>query len=271
MPADAVELTQGVASAEAGVDEDGTHTHGETHPWKIRIPDHAGRKESSTFRAAKRAAKKIMATLKGREPFGPGPWQMHHGGSLWVFSDGEWKLFMNTVGMEWSAQFCADPVKVERLRQNARVLYAAFPESIPRLEELGLTKAEEILDTPITDAKTVAVWVDSIFNSCVPLPPRDHTAVLPAGGGRHHYPTPITDIVQFKYDDFELWVTDPDTGTQVAVLPMSPRGSGDARVTLTFAPVGHPLAERKMAAALEKKRLVFDPDSDLARQAFARQ
>ena len=251
--------------------DDGTHTRGESLPWKINVRDHAGRTQSSTFRNAKSLAKEILATLEGQEPFGPRPWQMHHGGSLWVFSQGEWRLFLNTVGIEWSAQFCADPAKVDQLRLNARALYEAFPESVPQMKGMGYTTAGKQLDTPITDAATVGVWVDSIFNSCVPLPPEFHTAVLPKGGGRHHYPGPITDIDHVKFDDFELWVTDRETDTRVAVLPVSPRGSGDGRVTLTFAPVGHPLAEKKLAAAEEDQRLVFPPDSDLARQAFARQ
>ena len=252
-------------------DDDGTHERGESLPWKINVRDHAGRKESSTFRNAKDLAKDIMATLEGREPFGPKPWQMHHGGSLWVFSQGERRLFRNTVGIEWSAQFCADPAKVDRLRLNARALYAAFPETVPEMKRLGYTTAQKQLDTPITDAATVGVWVDSIFNACVPLPPWAHTAVLPNGGGCHHYPAPITDIDQIKFDDFELWVTDPETDDRVAVLPMSPRGSGDGRVTLTFAPVGHPLAVKKLMAAERDERVVFPPESDLARQAFARQ
>src|SRR5947208_2019177 len=86
----------------------GTHTHGEELPWKINIPDHAGRAESGAFRHAKELTKKIIATLEGKEPYGPGPWQMHHGGSLWVLSRAAgWGLFLNTVGIEWSAQFCA--------------------------------------------------------------------------------------------------------------------------------------------------------------------
>jgi len=251
--------------------EDGTHPRGESLPWKINVRDHAGRKESSVFRKAKSLAKDILATIEGQEPFGPAPWQMHHGGSLWVFSSGEWRLFFNTVGIEWSAQFCSDPSKVDRLRLNARALYDAFPESIPQMTRMGYAAARDQLDAPITDAAGVAVWVDSIFNSCVPLPPHAHTAVLPTGGGRHHYPGPITDIDQVKFDDFELWVTDSGTGAQVAVLPVAPRGSGDGRVTLTFAPVGHPLAEQKLAAAEHDERLIFPADSDLARQAFARQ
>ncbi|MDQ3681239.1 MAG: DUF6424 family protein [Actinomycetota bacterium] len=251
--------------------EDGTHTRGESLEWEINVPDHAGRTESSTFRKAKRVARKIMATLEGREPFGPGPWHMHHGGSLWVFSEGEWKLFFNTIGIEWSAQFCADPTKVDRLRMNAKSLYDAFPMSIPEMERLGLTNARRQLETPITDPATVGVWVDSVFNSCVPLHARHHTAVLPKGGGRHHYPAPITDIDLIKFDDFELWVTDEKTGTRLAVVPVSPRGSGDGRVTLTFAPPDHPLAEQKQAAARHGERVIFAPDSPLAHQAYIHQ
>lgn len=248
-----------------------THTRGETKPWKIRIPDHAGREESSAFRAAKKVAKKIVATMPGSEPFGPGPWQMHHGGSLWVFDDNGWALFINTVGIEWSAQFCADPAKVDVLRLNAKRLYAAFPESIPEMERLGYKAAGDILETPVVDADTIAVWVDSVFNSCVPMAGPIHAGTLPAGGGRHHYPAPITDIVQIKHDDFDLWVTDPDTNTRVAVLPVGRRGSGDGRVTLTFAPVGHPLAEEKAKKAKKKERVIFPADSELAKQAFAHQ
>jgi hypothetical protein len=257
----------------AGEDDDtpGVHQHGEELKWEINIPDHAGHKESSTFRKAKQVAKKIMATLEGQEPFGPGPWQMHHGGSLWVFSQGEWKLFFNTIGIEWSAQFCADPAKVDKLRLNAKTLYDAFPETIPEMEKLGLTKAREQLETPITDPKKVGVWVDSIFNATVPLHPRHHNAVLPKGGGRHHYPAPITDIDLIKFDDFVLWVIDEETETEVAVLPVSPRGSGDGRVTLTFAPPGHPLAQKKQEAAEHGERVVFDPDSSFAHQAYVYQ
>jgi len=212
-----------------------------------------------------------VATTPGSEPFDAGPWQMHHGGSLWVFDDSGWTLFINTVGIEWSAQFCADPAKVDLLRLNAKRLYAAFPASIAEMERLGYTAAQGILDTPVVDAETIGVWVDSVFNACVPMAGPIHSGTLPAGGGRHHYPAPITDIVQIKHDDFDLWVTDPDTGARVAVLPVSPRGSGDGRVTLTFAPVDHPLAEEKAERASKNERVIFAPDSDLARQAFARQ
>jgi hypothetical protein len=249
----------------------GSHTHGETLPWEINIPDHAGRTESAGFRSAKRLAKKIVASLSGEEPFGSGPWHMHHGGSIWVFMDGTWRLFLNTVGIEWSAQFCADPEKVERLRINAKALYARFPETTPEMERLGYAKAAKILETPITDARAVGAWVDSVFNSCVPMSAPIHSGVLPTGGGRHHYPAPITDIVHTKYDDFELWVNDTESGQRLAVLPVSPRGSGDGRVTLTWAPPDHPLAKEKILKAKGNRRVVFSPDSTFARQAFAKQ
>jgi uncharacterized protein DUF6424 len=241
---------------------------GEHLAWKIRIPDHAGREQSSAFRAAKKLGNKIVRTLPGEEPYGPGPWHMHHGGSLWAFDGTRWRLFMNTVGIEWSAQFCADPAKIDQLRLNARALYEAFPATIPEMERLGYPRARKLLDTPITDTKSVAAWVDSVFNACVPMAPPVHAGVLPTGGGRHHYPAPITDIVHFKFDDFELFVTDPKTNTRVAVLPVSPRGSGDWRVTLTWAPPDTPLAIRKLNKAKKNERVIFQKGSVFSREAF---
>jgi Family of unknown function (DUF6424) len=50
----------------------------------------------------------------------------------------------NIAGIEWSAQFCADPAEVDVLRQNARRLYARYPEAVA---ELGIRK---LLDTTST-------------------------------------------------------------------------------------------------------------------------
>ena len=115
-------------------------------------------------------------------------------------------LVRNVVGIEWSAQFCADPAKVDRLRVNARRLYAGFPEAA---EELGI---RGLLDTPITDAAGVQRWTDSICNASVPLPAALHTGVLPGAktGGIHHYPSPIAEIALIKRDDFDLWVRGPN-------------------------------------------------------------
>ena len=59
-----------------------------------------------------RRQQKIMATLTDY-PYGPGPWQMHHGGSLWTYDDNGWFLVKNSVGSEWASQWCADPAKID--------------------------------------------------------------------------------------------------------------------------------------------------------------
>jgi hypothetical protein len=58
--------------------------------------------------------------------------------------------------------------------------------------------------------------------------------VLPKGAGYHHYPKPIVDIDHFRFDDFQLFVTDAD-GLPAVVVPVGPRGSGDGRVRLIAA------------------------------------
>jgi Family of unknown function (DUF6424) len=47
----------------------------------------------------------------------------------------------------------------------------------------------------------------------------------PGVAGVHHYPTLIVDIQLFKYDDFQLRVTDSE-GNPAAVTPVGARGSG---------------------------------------------
>lgn len=250
----------------------GVHTHGEELPWEINIPDHPKRKESSGFRAAKKLAKKILETVGVDERFlGSESLQMHHGGSLWVLDDEGWFLLQNQAGIEWSGQFCADPAKVDELRLNAKRLYRGFPKTIPEMIRLGYKKAEEILETPIVDAVTVATWVDSIFNACVPLPAVRHVGVLPKGGGRHHYPTPITDIDLVKHDDFELWVTDPDSGETAAVVPVAPRGEGVSRVSVVYATPGTALAKRQAEEESHGEPLQLDDSQSLTQQAFRHQ
>jgi uncharacterized protein DUF6424 len=249
------------------------HTEHEDVPWTIDIPDHAERTDSPTFVAARTFAQKIMATLHGA-PFGPGPWQMHHGGSLWTFDDQGWFLVLNTLGSEWSAQFCADPAKMDLVRLNAVRHYAGFPKTIPQMVSMGYKNAATILSTPLKTADDVARWVDSIFNSCVPLAAPVHVGEVSTSaphGGYHHYPKPIADIQFFKHDDFNLWVTDPGSGQIAAVLPASPRGSGDARVEVAYAPIGTALHQAHLEAHAAGKRLLLAADSPLAREAFARQ
>ncbi|MGW7528507.1 DUF6424 family protein [Streptomyces sp. NPDC054783] len=255
----------------------------ESHPWQIRLVEHPKRFESEQFRAAKETAHKILSQMNdadlpyGPRPVDPGPepngsehWEMHHGGSLWVKGADHWLMFRARVGIEWSMQFCADPTKVDRLRQEAAELIAAFPHTLPALTQLGYERAEELLRTPIKDADGVEAWTDSLFNSCVPLSHGNHQGILPEVPGEHHYPWPVKGADFVRYDDFKLWVTLPD-GTHGAVAPVDRRGSGDGKVRLTFVPEGSEAAPSIAAAQDHGLMAVLPADSDVAMQAFERQ
>ena len=200
------------------------HTESEAHPWRIDIPDHPGREDSPEYRAS-RTRMNAMAAESSGLIYGSGPYQDHHGGSLWLKDASGWFMVRNLAGIEWSAQFCADPAKVDLLRQNARRLYALVaPEIAQELDPGGLLA--------LTD---------------------------PEPGGIHHYPTPIADIQLFKYDDFQLWVTDEE-GNPAAVAPVSRRGSGDACVHVLYATPGSRLARRAAQARRDEVPLILGPD-----------
>ena len=86
----------------------------------------------------------------------------------------------------------------------------------------------------------------------------------------HHYPTPIVDIQLFKYDDFQLWVTDAQ-GNPAAVAPVGARGSGNASVHVLYATPGSQLDAQKQAAESANSPLVLGPDHPLSQQAFTNQ
>jgi hypothetical protein len=183
---------------------------------------------------------------------------------LWLKDEDGWFIVRNVAGIEWSAQFCADPEKVDQLRQVARRLYARFPEAV---EDLGI---RELLDTPITDAEGVSRWTDSICNASVPLPEPAHRGVLPRAGGLHHYPAPVAEIAFFKYDDFQLWVVD-EQGNEVAVVPTSTRGSGDGRVEVLHALPASAIPRTSVGGWEDSERTTLAADDRLAEQAFGDQ
>jgi hypothetical protein len=193
----------------------GRHAEHEDFPWTIAVVEHPARTDSPGYRASRQLMKKLAATVP-EWIFGAGPFEDHHGGGLWVKDDTGWLCLTLPLGIEWSAQFCADPAKVDRLRQVTARVVAGFPATLPGYVQAGYTSGEEILTTPITTADQVAAWTDSIFNASLPLPVRTHTGVLPTGAGYHHYPKPIVDIDHCRYDDFQPFVTDP--GGQPAVV-----------------------------------------------------
>src|SRR6266849_2908305 len=255
------------------------HPESESHPWDINVPNHPARQDSPEYVAARKQMNDVAGQAAGLI-YGQGPYEDHHGGALWLQDAQGWFLVRNLCGIEWSAQFCADPVKVDLLRQNAKRLYDLLrPEIKQQIDPNGL------LDTPIQDAAGVAKWTDSIFNAGVPLQPSFHTGVLPAQTGAasqdqaatqapagsqdpagvHHYPTPIVDIQLFKYDDFQLWVTDQQ-GNPTAVAPVAPRGSGNASVHVLYATPGSELAQQKQAAEAENAPLILGPDHPISQR-----
>jgi hypothetical protein len=224
--------------------------------------------------------------------YGTGPFQDHHGGSLWIKDSQGWFMVRNQAGVEWASQFCASAEKVDLLRQNAKRLYDLLPPEIKQEIDPG-----GLLDQKITDADGIARWTDSVFNACVPLHPTFHTGVLGSGGGSgasgsgaggggavdssgsaanlqpggvHHYPTPVADIQLFKHDDFQLWVTDAE-GHPAAVAPVARRGSGDSCVHVLYATPGSQLAHQKQAAEAATGSLILGPGHDLSKQAYQHQ
>jgi hypothetical protein len=207
----------------------GIHPEHEDYPWTIQIPNHPKRTQSNEYVASRHRMHELVDQLADFA-YGDEPFEDHHGGGLWLKDADGWFMVRNMAGIEWSAQFCADPEKVDLLRRNARRLYRAFPEAV---QVLGI---QALLETPITDAEGIKRWTDSICNASVPLPRPSHVGVLPRSrtGGVHHYPSPITEIDFFKRDSFQLWV-ETDQGEITAVVPLAPRGSGDGRTRVLLA------------------------------------
>jgi hypothetical protein len=241
-------------------------------PVTYEVCGHAKRTDSATYKVARVALHKIFGTL-GEWPFGEEPVQDHHGGGLWAYDDKGWFFVRNLVGIEWSGQFCADPAKVDLLRQNAQRFYKGFPKSFAEFKSIGID-LEELLNTEITDAQGVSNWTDSICNASVPLPQPAHTGTVPKGGGVHNYPTPVTDIEYFKRDDFTLWVTDRE-GNPTAVVPTHPYGSGNTGVRVVHTESGSKLHQRHAEALARHETLDLSPDDPdgkhLSEQAFKKQ
>jgi len=245
-------------------------------PLVQNVEGHSRRTDSPEFVRARATLHKIVSSLDPN-PYGTGAVQAHHGGSIWVLGDAganDWHLVLNWAGIEWSAQFCCDPAKVERLRRNALAITSGFPKTLPELQRLGYTDVD-ILQTPVTDAATIQRYVDSIWNSCVPIPQPQHTGALkpgaPLAAGVHTYPEPACGIPRVMRDNFVPFVVDSATGTSAVVVPVAPRGSGDGRVRVVFAEKGHPLHRLHAQAHTKGAALILGDRHRIARRAFAQQ
>ena len=146
-----------------------THTESEDHPWTRLIPDHPKRTDTPEYLDSKSKMNAMVRTIPGffydspdtEDTEGRKHYEDHHGGGLWLKDEDGWFIVRNLAGMEWSAQFCADPGKVDQLRQTAKRVYARFPEAA---QELGI---QPLLDKEIKTADDVAAWTDlahSLFN-----------------------------------------------------------------------------------------------------------
>lgn len=250
-----------------GIVDDGTHTEHEDHPWTRMIPDHPPRTDTPTYVASRTVMNELVRTIPDFlfdsvgtvDAAGRKHYEDHHGGGLWLKDEDGWFLVRNLCGIEWSAQFCADPAKVDVLRRNAKRLYARFPEAVEELE------IADLLEHEITTAEDVAAWTDSICNASVPYSRNEHQGTLPTAGGMHHYPAPVAEITFFKEQDFQLWVTD-ENGTPAAVTPVGERGSGDGRTEVIAAEPGSALAAEVGTAWHENRQVIF-PDYHVASQA----
>jgi uncharacterized protein DUF6424 len=241
-------------------------------PFTRNIPLHVKRTDSPDYVRSRAKMHDLVDTVTDFF-YGQEPYEDHHGGGLWLKDADGWFMLRNLAGIEWSAQFCADPAKVDKLRINAKRLYDAFPDAVDELE------IRDLLDTPIIDSAGIAKWTDSICNASVPLPKEDHTGVLPPIAGMHGYPSPVAEIQLFKWDWFDLWHFSEQTQEVVAATPMGFLGEGDGRTRAIFAAPVVPgeggidssgfLGEQ--GAQPEDGDLILPADHPFSQQAFANQ
>lgn len=226
-----------------------THPRHENFPWTIVVVDHPPRKQTKEYLASRKLMRKIVAQVDDWL-LGPPPYEDHHGGAVWVKDTDGWLCVQLPLGIEWSAQFAADPQKVDKLRLTALRVVNAFPATLKAYAELGYTSGRRLLQTPITTSRHVARWTDSIFNASMPLPRMVHTGVLPKGAGYHHYPKPIVDIEHFKKDGLPLFIDDDD-GHPIVIVPAS--GSPNSRGRLIAAHPDSAYAPRLARAKAQRQ------------------
>jgi hypothetical protein len=242
------------------------------------VEGHAARADSPEFVSARNALHKILAEVKQQtgKPFyyGDQPVQAHHGGSIWVHDGSNWRMYQNLAGIEWSGQFAADPQKVDVLRQNAKALVDRFPATLGKLKDVGYTDAEKILNTQITDMTGVSLFVDSLFNACVPLPQPVHTGAITAtnarAAGKHTYPTPNDDTLFFCRDDFQPFVYEPKSKATYTVAPIATSGpdARKVRVLGVHTESTNPVHIQRKKAIASGKALVLDASDPIAKKAF---
>src|SRR5690348_10265890 len=95
-----------------------THREHEDLPWIIAVVDHPRRVDSPAYVRSRKLMRELVAASPDWILAGDS-YEDHHGGAVWVKDATGWLCPQLPLGIEWAAQFCADPKKVDGLRQYA--------------------------------------------------------------------------------------------------------------------------------------------------------
>lgn len=144
---------------------------------------------------------KILATM------GWDPRPLGRAGYIPVFDGAEWRVFRNSLTIYPGVENCADPAKVDGLRENVVNLLERYPETVPQLAKVG-ARVRPLLARQIKTYEDVVAWADSIFNL----------------GPSSKQPQEVHETMNLAYDDFIVEVR--GGRNPVYVIPTGPRGSG---------------------------------------------
>jgi hypothetical protein len=135
-------------------------------------------------------------------------------GYIPVFDGESWTWFKNTATIWPGMEYSSDPEKVDKLRQNALELLAAFDKTLPELERLGI-RVKGLLNKTIKTQTDVEQWANSIFNE----------------GPTNGLPVHVEDALALSGDAFKIIVQRGPNPQYV--LPAVPLDS-EAKATLDF-------------------------------------
>jgi hypothetical protein len=134
-------------------------------------------------------------------------------GYIPVYNGGTWTWFRNTAVIWPGMEYSSNPERVDKLRQNALELLAAFPDTIPQLEKLGI-RVKGLLNKQIKTQADIEAWANSIFNT----------------GPTNGLPAHVQDALSLAGSDFKIVV---QTKPAQYVLPAVPLES-ESKATLDF-------------------------------------
>jgi hypothetical protein len=118
--------------------------------------------------------------------------------------DGEkWLIVRNSMTVYPGVENCADPAKVDVLRENVKNLLEHYPETVGELAKLG-AKVKPLMTRRIQTYSDVVAWAGSIFNQ----------------GPSSKHPQHIHETMDLAYDDFVIQVS--NGRNPVYVIPAGP-------------------------------------------------